>query len=56
MTKYRFENGKLFILTDNAYRLCFSSPHCTTKKAAIETYERRQAEAAAQARSDELDS
>jgi len=40
-SKYRFENGKLFILTGNAYRFCFASIYCTTKKAAIAAYEAR---------------
>ena len=37
MTKYRFENGKLFkyVPEQNAYVFCFSSPYATTRARAI---------------------
>jgi len=37
--KYRFENGKLFVLLENGYVFCFFSIYATTKSRAIKEYE-----------------
>ena len=39
MSKYRFENGKLFVLIDNTYVFCYSSIYATSKVQAVKAYE-----------------
>jgi phage terminase large subunit-like protein len=37
--KYRWENGRLYVLTGNAYIHCFHNAKVRSKKKAIEAYE-----------------